>query len=88
MTDALTVAIFHEEVKEFVKRTKNSGKCTTIVGTTVGSGIRCGAHQIGGTTGSRGHAPTECRGGLLNAIKDLMCNIQELKYIPLAIHLA
>ena len=25
---------------------------------------------------------------LLNAIKDLMYNVQELKYIPLAIHLA
>ena len=33
------------------------------MGTAMGSGIGCGTHQIGGTTGSQEHAPMERWGG-------------------------
>ena len=88
-TDALTVAIFREEVKEFVKRTKKLEENVQLLWALVwgqASDAVCTKLEA-----RRDHEDMRQRSAgveLLNAIKDLMYNVQELKYIPLAIHLA
>ena len=88
-TDALAVAIFREEVKEFVKRTKkleeNVQLLWALVWGQASDAVRTKLEA------RRDHEDMRQRSAgveLLNAIKDLMYNVQELKYIPLAIHLA
>ena len=88
-TDALTVAIFREEVKEFVKRTKKLEENVQLLWALLwGQASDAVPTKL---EARRDHEDMRQRSAgveLLNAIKDLMYNVQELKYIPLAIHLA
>ena len=88
-TDALTIAIFHEEVKEFVKRTKKLEENVQLLWALLWGQALDAVHTK--LEAQRDHEDMRQRSTgveLLNAIKDLMYNVQELKYIPLAIHLA
>ena len=88
-TDTLTVAIFWEEVKEFIKCMKKLEENVQLLWVLLWGQASDAIHTK--LEARRDHEGMhQCSAGieLLNAIKDLMYNIQELKYIPLAIHLA
>ena len=87
-TDALTVAIFREEVKEFVKRTKKLEENVQLLWALLWG--QASDAVLTKLEARRDHEDMRQRSAgveLLNAIKDLMYNVQELKFIPLAIHL-
>ena len=88
-TDALTIAIFHEEVKEFVKRTKKLEENVQLLWVLLwGQAADAVCTKL---EAWQSHDDMHQRSAgieLLNAIKDLMYKVQELKYILLAIHLA
>ena len=88
-TDALTVAIFREEVKEFVKRTKKLEENVQLLWTLIwGQALGAVHTKLEARQDHEDMCQWSAGVELLNAIKGLMYNIQELKYLPLAIHLA
>ena len=87
-TDALTVAIFQEEVKEFVKRTKKLEENVQLLWALLwGQALDAVRTKLEARWDHDDMRHQSAGVELLNAIKDLMYNVQELKYIPLAIHL-
>ena len=88
-TDALAVAIFREEVREFVKRTKKLEENVQLLWALLwGQASDAVRTKLEARRDYEDMRQRSAGVELLNAIKDLMYNVQELKYIPLAIHLA
>ena len=88
-TDALTVAIFREEVKEFVKRTQKLEEHVQLLWALLwGQASDAVRTKLEARRDHEDMRQWSAGVELLNAIKDLMYNVQELKYVPLAIHLA
>ena len=89
MTDALTVAIFREEVKKFLKRTKKLEENVQLLWALLwGQASDAVRTKLEARRDHEDMRQWSARAELLNAIKDLMYNVQQLKYIPLEIHLA
>ena len=87
--DSLTVAIFREEVKEFVKRTRKLEENVQPLWALLwGQASDAVCTKLEARWDHEDMRQRSAEVELFNAIKDLMYNIQELKYIPLAIHLA
>ena len=88
-TDALTVAIFREEVKEFVKRTKKLEENVQLLWALLwGQTLDAICTKLEARQDHEDMWQQSTTVELLNTIKDLMYNVQEHKFIPLAIHLA
>ena len=87
--DALAVAIFREEVKEFMKRTKKLEENVQLLWALLwGQASDAVCTKLEAQWDHEDMHQWSAGVELLNTIKDLMYNVQELKYIPLAIHLA
>ena len=88
-TDALAMAIVWEEVKEFVKCMKKLEENVQLLWALLwGQASDAVRTKLEAQRDHEDMHQWSAGIELLNPIKDLLYNIQELKYIPLAIHLA